>query len=665
MNAAAALAAAARQYEAGQLAEAEALCRQVLLLQPRQAEALYLAGMVAYRQGRSAAAVDLLGRAIAENKRAAHYHTALGMALRATGDSAAAARAYRRALALDPGYADAHLSLGNLQQQAGDLAAAAQSYRRAASLDPNFAEAHFQLATVLHRQGDAAAAASYRRALALRPDYAEALNNLGALLRSEGDLAAAERCFRRVLALRPQAVEAQINLGNTLLEAGDAPGAIALLRQALARDPGNAAGHSDLIFALNFDDRVGPAEHQAERRRWAERHAPIQATLAAPRDLDPARRLRIGYVSANFRSYAASYAFGGVLTHHDPAAVEIFCYSDTRPDQEDEVTACLRAGAAQWRIIAGESDDAVARRIAEDRIDILVDLVGHMVGQRLRVFARKPAPLQITAWGEPTGTGLAAIDYLFADPVLIPPAERALLAERVIDLPGALGYWSPAPLPAPGPLPARAAGYVTFGSFNRRAKLTPAVIRCWAAILDALPAARLVLKNKIIGHPAQQQALRAAFAAVGIAPERLELQGQTTREAHFAAYRAIDIALDPFPHSGGMTTLDALAMGLPVIAKRGPTIISRLAASCLAALDLGDFLAVDAADYIARAVALARDLDRLELWRAELPRRLAAVAVGDPARYARAVEAAYRTAWRDHCARAAAAACAAPARPLH
>ncbi|MGH6968315.1 MAG: tetratricopeptide repeat protein, partial [Stellaceae bacterium] len=531
--------------------------------------------------------------------------------------------------------------------------AAIDCFRRAIAIEPNLAVAHFNLGNALLAQSDAAAIDAYRRAIEHKPDLADAHMNLGIVLRRQGQPQAAVACFRRAIELRPDHAAAYDNLAGMLAEMGCLDEAVAANHRALALGPANAAAHSNLIFNLNFDASLGVAEHQAERRRWAERHAAAlaQAVARRPADRDPERRLRVGYVSAHFRAYAASYAFGGVLTRHDPARVEIFCYSDTQ--QPDELTAIFRRAAHHWRDTADLGDAALAERIARDRIDILIDLVGHMGGHRLLVFARRPAPIQITAWGEPTGTGLAAMDYLLADPVLIPPAERPLFAERIIDLPGALGYWTPEPLPAPGPLPARANGFVTFGSFNRRAKVTPGVLRDWSAILRALPEARLVLKAKQFGDPAEQTALRQEFARAGLQAERVTFLGQTGRAEHFAAYRTLDLALDPFPHGGGMTTLDALAMGVPVITRTGRTIPSRLAASCLTALDLKRLFASDETAYVAAAVAAARDLAALERLRADLPGRLAHSPIGDARRYAEAAEDAYRAAWRRYCAEAA------------
>jgi len=642
--------AAIDHFEAGHLDDAEAACRAILEKDATQPDALFLLGMIAQRRGNADEAVERIRAAIKRNRRNPLFHNALGVVQAARGRGTEAIAAFREALVLAPRYTDAHVNLGNALMKRGDGAGAIECFRRAISIEPNLATAHFNLGNALLAQNDATAIDAYRRALALQPNLADAHMNLGVVLRRQGQAQAAVACFRRTIELRPDHAAAYDNLANMLAEMGQLDDAVAASRRALELGPTSAEAHSNLIFNLNFDASLGIAEHQAERQRWATRHADALAPAGGPRlvDRDPERRLRIGYVSAHFRAYAASYAFGGVLTHHDPAKVEIFCYSDTR--QADELTAIFRRTAQHWRDTADLGDAALAERIARDRIDILVDLVGHMSSHRLLAFARKPAPIQITAWGEPTGTGLKTMDYLFADPALIPSEERPLFAETIIDLPGALGYWTPEKLPAPGPLPARANGFVTFGSFNRRAKITPEVLREWSAILRALPDARLVLKAKQFGDPAEQDSLRDEFARAGMPVERVTFLGQTGRAEHFAAYRTLDLALDPFPHGGGMTTLDALAMGVPVITRTGRTIPSRLAASCLTALDLKQFIAADAAGYVATAVTAARDLAALERLHAELPARLAHSSIGDARRYAAAVEDAYRAAWRRYCA---------------
>lgn len=645
------LAAALAHYRAERLVAAESLCRRIIAVDPGHADGLHLLGVICHRTGRHESAIDLIGRAIALAPLTAPYHANLAAALRAMRRLDEAVAASSRAIAMQPDFAAAHYNLGNALKDQGKLAAAAAAYERALALKPDFADAHYNLGLVRRKEGKLGPAiAAYRRALALRPEHAEAYNDLGNALHDGGKLDEAATAYERALALRPDFAAACNNLGSVREKQRHLAEAVGLYRRALALAPDNGDAQSNLIFALNFDSAATPEDQQRERARWVARHAQrfVPASLSHPNRADPERRLRVGYVSAHFRHQAATYAFAPVLLHHDRDGFEVFCYSDTTV--EDDLTRRLSAAADQWRPIVGRSDDAVAAMIRADGIDILVDTVGHMSGHRLFVFARKPAPVQITGWGEPTGTGLPTMDYLLADPVLVPAAVRGLLCERVIDLPCFLGYWTPEPLPEPGPLPALARGFVTFGSFNRPAKISDAVLGCWARLLAALPEARLVLKDRTFDGAAQKARFRALFAAAGIAPERVALLGAADRAGHFAAYQAIDLALDPFPHGGGMTTLDALWMGVPVLTAPGRTISSRLAAAILAPLGLADFIARDPDTYVDRAIAQARDLPALARLRGSLRQRIAASPIGDGARYARAVEEAYRAAWRRWCA---------------
>lgn len=601
----------------GRLGESEALCRTILARQPDHPAALHCLGLVALKSGDFARAVERIGRASALQPTDVAALVNLGIALRHAGRPAEAVTAFRSALALAPARGDILYNLGNALFDQRDFAGAAGSYRQALAAGARTAEVHGNLGRALEETGAyAAAVASYERAIAIMPGFAEAHSNMGNALMSLGRCAEAIAAHRRALELKPDYAEA----------------------------------HTNLIFALNFDPSATIAEHQRERARWYEMHARRFAAAIAPHPntRDPERRLRIGYVSGHFRHQAASYAFAPVIIGHDRMRFETFCYSDTV--LADGLTERLRGSVGGWRDIVGLPDERVAAMIREDRIDILVDLVGHMSGHRLLAFARKPAPVQVSGWGEPTGTGLATMDHLLADPVLVPADWRPLLAERVIDLPCFLGYWTPEPLPEPGLLPALANGHVTFGSFNRLAKTSDAVLRCWAAILRAVPASRLLLKYAGGDDPVERTRMRSLFAAEGIAADRLELLGNSGREEHFAAYRKVDVALDPFPHGGGMTTLDAAWMGIPTITAPGETISSRLAASCMTALGLADFVAADREDYVTLATVKASDIDALANLRQSLRQMIATSPIGDSVAYTRAVEDAYRRVWREWCA---------------
>lgn len=591
---------------------------KLLELKPDDTSAIFGRGDALRELNRHEEAVASYDRALAIKPDHVDALNNRGIALLALDRKEEALASFDKALVAKPDYAEVWANRGNALTGLKRRDEALESYNNALVIRPNYAEALYNraiLLAALNRQEEALA--SYDGALANKPDYAEALNNRGVTLRMLCRIDEAIKSYEKSLKLRP-----------------------------------NPVCHSNLIFALNFDPAASTASHQAERARWHEMHAQQFASSIQPHgnDRNPDRRLRVGYVSSHFRYQAGTFAFGGVLTCHDPNALEVVCYSDTT--EEDSVTARLRASSHKWRHTVGMSDLDIANLVRADEIDILVDCVGHMGGHRLLVFARKPAPIQVTAWGEPTGTGLKTMDYLFADPVLVPASERSLLAEQMFDLPNFLGYWAPDPLPEPVTLPAIANGYVTFGSFNRLAKIQEPVLRSWAAILHATPGARLIIKgDQSPGELSQRARITALFCEEGIVPDRVTLLGASDRAGHFSAYEKVDVALDPFPHGGGMTTLDALWMGLPVVTWSGRTISSRLAAASLTALGLNDFIAPDLDSYVKLAVAKANDVASLARLRGTLRGRVAGSIIGDPAQYAGAVEAAYREMWRRWCAR--------------
>ena len=635
----------------GNLAEAKRLSKAILSAQPDQPDSLYLLAVVEHQLGQHEEAVGLLDKLLTIQPGNADALNYRGIVLGALNRQQEALNSYDKALAIKPRYAWAlynrSIALAAMNRQTEAL----ESLDKALAIRPAHAEALNNRGITLGALSrPQEALESFEKALAVKPDYAEALYNRGIVLGTLNRQEEALESFDRALAIKPDYAEALNNRGIALRKLNRMPEALASYERSLAIRP-NAACHSNLIFALNFIPGASAARHQAERARWNELYAQRFAPLIQQHrnDPNPHRRLRIGYVSSHFRHQAATYAFGGVVLCHDPNSFEVVCYSDTV--NEDDVTERLRAHSDKWHRTAGLSDDAFADLVRADGIDILVDCVGHMGGHRLLVFARKPAPIQVTAWGEPTGTGLKAMDYLLGDPVLVPASERARLTEQVFDLPNFLGYWTPDPLPEPAALPAIANGYITFGSFNRLAKVQDPVLRSWAAILRRLPNARLTLKgDQRLAESSQRTRIGNIFGEEGIAPERLTLLGQSDRADHFAAYQKIDIALDPFPHGGGMTTLDALWMGVPVVTWAGPTISSRLAAASLTTLGLTDFIASDRESYINLAVAKAADVDALARLRAALRGRLANSVIGDPVRYARAVEAAYREMWQRWCA---------------
>ena len=361
----------------------------------------------------------------------------------------------------------------------------------------------------------------------------------------------------------------------------------------------------------------------------------------------PPRRLRLGYVSPDFVHHAVSYFFEPVLTARDPAAFEVFCYSDA--PVADAVTQRLRAASDGWRDIAGLSDERVAELVRADRIDILVDLAGHTARNRLLVFARKPAPVQVTWLGYPNTTGLAAIDFRLTEAVSDPLGlTEAWHSEELVRLPGTFSCYAPPPESPPvNALPALAAGQVTFGCFNNLAKVTPPALALWARVLREVAGSRLFLKSPGLADLETVARLREEFALHGIPADRLEFSGaELSVAAHLSLYHRVDVALDTFPYNGTTTTCEALWMGVPVVTLAGATHVSRVGASLLTHLGAPEWIGDAPEAYVARCRGLAADLPRLAVLRSGLRERMRGSPLCDAAGFTRGLEDALRAIWR-------------------
>jgi len=677
---------AVRHHAAGRLDEAGAGYRQVLARDANHAASLHGLGVIAYQTGRPEIAADLIGRALALEPAVAAFHTNLGNALKALGRLDQAAAAYRQALALEPAYTVALNNLGNLLRGEGRLDEAIDCFRRALAHKPGDAVVHNNLGNAMAARGQVAEAARlYERALALRPDYAEALYNLGILLIDQGELDAAIARYGQALALRPDHLPARLGLGAALRQAGRLAEAIACYEAVLARHPDSAEAHSNLgrvfmlqgrldeavaryehalalkpdyqealvnlLLWLQYSDRDPPAIFEAHRRwgEMVEQGLPAPAPHLNPRD--PERRLRVGYVSPDFRVHSVAWFLAPLLAAHDRQAVEIFAYADVpRPDA---TTRRLRSFCDHWLPTVGMSDAALTERIRADGIDVLVDLAGHAGVNRLAVFARHPAPVQVDWLGYLNTTGLMAMDYRLVDDITDPPGEADRFAtETLVRLPNGWACFEPAPdAPEPGPPPSLATGRVRFCSFSSPAKLGERVLDAWSEILKRTPGSSLLLKGASLADEGARTQLLGRFADRGVPADRISLAGWTPGAAeHLALYNTADIALDPFPHNGVTTTCEALWMGLPVVALLGDRHAARISASFLTRVGLEDLIAPDLASYADIAVRLASDTQRLAELRRTLRPRMAASPLCDGPGFAREVEAAYRTMWRRWCA---------------
>jgi len=566
-------------------------------------------------------------------------------------DYSRALEAFVRITAEHPHLAAAHCGSGAANQAMGDLEQALAAYERALAIDPTFAQAHYNLATVLHQLGRAEQAISHlEAAIHHAPQLAEAHLGLAraclSLMRPDEAALAAERA----LALRPAWGAALAELATALQLQGEQDRSLAAVRRAVELEPSSAPIHSNLLYALNFRSDLDARTVAAEHRAWAARHAEPLTHAAAAHDNDrtPERTLRVGYVSPHFREHAVSFFSEPLLTAHDGQQYQVYCYSDTRA--VDSTTERFRGRAFAWRDISRASDEEMARQIREDAIDILVDLAGHIGGNRLLVFARKPAPLEFTYLGYQNTTGMSAMDYRLTDAIADPPGSDEFYSEKLLRLPTSFFcYQPPDRAPEVNALPALERGYVTFASLNHLSKLTDAALVAWASLLREVPRSRLLLLGYTPG--VLETRLRNIFAEQGVDPERLQVINKRPRFAYLELHHGIDLALDTFPFNGHTTICDALWMGVPSVVLQGDRYAARFGSTALVNLALEDLIAKNVGEYVAIAAGLARDLPRLAALRRELRATFLASPLTDAPRFAREVEAAYRQAWRTWCAR--------------
>ncbi|HUL90927.1 MAG TPA: tetratricopeptide repeat protein [Burkholderiales bacterium] len=630
-------------------------------------------------------ACEALERSVSLDPGNADAYNELGLARAETGSFEAAEKAFRRALSLQPRHWEAHNNLGLLLHRLGRGEEAILSLRRALELEPRSAESLRNLGLVLRAQGrageaveacraaadlnpgdpatltnlgnalgdlsrDEEAIGCFRDAVAAAPEYADAHYNWGSLCLRSGRFREAADRFRAALAIDPRLAEAESGLASSLHDLGEVEGAIAACRRALQLRPEDTNTHSQLLFSLLHSSEVGLRQVFDEHREWSRRHvAGYSSHLGRhANSREPERRLRIGYVSGDFRHHSVAQFFEPVLASHDRAGFEIFCYYNL--SRADQTTERLRRSAGQWREIASLGDDAVADRVRADRIDILVDLSGHTKFNRLPVFARKPAPVQATWLGYLNTTGLSAIDYRITDGRASP---EGLLdefhTERIIRLPDSQWcYQAPSDCPDVMIPPAIREGKpVTFGAFSSLAKIGPRVIALWCALLERLPGARLLVMG--LGLESMRDEYLSRFASRGAAAQRVDLRGFQSFHDYLAAHGAVDAMLDTFPYTGGTTTCHALWMGVPVISLAGDSGPSRGGASVLGTIGLDELLAHTPEQYLDKACSLANDPERLAELRAGMRGRMSVSPLMDSARFTRNLEDAYRSMWRQWC----------------
>ncbi len=542
---------------------------------------------------------------------------------------------------------------GNAHEDAGLSVEALQHYEAAIRLAPNLARAHLNRGNVLLQVGDTEGAlAAYATALVHDTGYAAACYNTGNAYLRSGHREAALAAYDRALELKPDFVDAEVARGNVLDDLGQLDDAEESYRRALKLNPEYVEAYSNLLFSHNYRANLSASVLLSEARRYGEvvaRRARLCSDwLNIP---DASRCLRVGFVSGDLRQHPVGYFLEGVLAalaQHAAGRLEFFAYSSHFGS--DEITQRIRERCHGWHLAEGLSDEDLVQCIHGDGIDILIDLSGHTAHNRLPVLAWKPAPIQISWLGYFATTGVAEIDYLIADPWTLPVSEETSFTERIWRLPETRFCFTPPDVSLEvTPLPALSNDYVVFACFNNLSKMNDAVVMLWARILNAVPGSMIFLKAFQLAESLVRQSVVERFAVYGIGAERLILEGFSSRAEYLATYQRVDIGLDPFPFTGGTTTVEALWMGVPVLTLSGKSFLSRQGVGLLMNAGLPEWIADDADDYVARAISFASDFQRLAALRSGLRQQVLASPIFDATRFSQYFEAALRSMWQAWC----------------
>lgn len=638
---------------AGQFAEARAAYEQALGLDPRFVQAMTNLGEWSLVQGRPEEALVWLERALQIEPEFFEAEANRVAVLFELGRYTEAREAGEALVAREPGRPEPYVNLGNVLVHTGQAKQAVKLYRKALELRPGYQEAHFNIATLLGSQDDLAKSIGHlKREIELRGESAHRLGLLAAAYQAAGQVSEAAEYCRKVLERQPENPGALLTLASCTSTAGDAQAALALYERIEQLSARQASMGSNVLFELNYLPGYSREAVFERHLAWAQRYVPA---LEERPDFsgwmpEPDRKLRIAYVSGDFCAHPVGFLLGDVLRHHDRSRYEIHCFSMLlRPD---EMSRSIQSAADGWEDVFLLNDDEFAALVRDKQIDVLIDLSGHTALHRLPALARRLAPVQATWIGYFHSTGAPEIDYFITDPHTSPPDNGQLFSETPVCLPHSrfcfsrLGY-----APEVGDPPASRHGYVTFGSFNRLAKLVPPVVDAWAEILRAVPGSRLVIKAGVLKDAATKARWQSAFSERGIAPERIDLRLSSPHREMLEEYGDIDLALDPFPFNGGMTTLEALWMGVPVLTLEGDTVVSRQTHAALKTIGLAEQLSMPSIErYIARAVELAGDTAALAGLRAEIRPRMRASPLCQPDVFTRDLEHLYRAMWQAWCA---------------
>jgi protein O-GlcNAc transferase len=648
-----------RHQQAENFDAAERSYRTVLELDPTEPRALALLGMLSGMFGEFDKAIELFFKALERDPNNADIYHNLGETYRHMEEPAKALPSFAKAIELRPELFMAYRSAADTALAAADKATTPE---HAAELKRMALHYRRALGSLLHKNRHPEALGMLREALDLDPFDSETLSKFGLALTDYGLCSEAVDMLRRSIALNPADADTYSNLGTALYalrrwdEEEDA------FRAALRINPNHKLARTNLVTCdlmhRLYQDEPTAEEIYARHRRWGDEITTELAAIAAaeaqpfPNVRAPDRRLRIGFVSGDFRDHPVAHYFRPLLVHHDRTNFEFYCY--TEQERTDAYTNVLKQAGGIWRSASVNAPDTALRnQLRADQIDIAIDLSGQTAGTRLGALAIRATPVTASWLGYPATTGLPTIDWRITDAIADPPGSERYHTERLMRLPDGFLCYEPRvqDAAAVAPLPALTRGSITFGSFNNTQKLTPATIRCWATILIALPNARLVLKAGHLADPVMRQSILEQFAECGIDTARVELRSHVAEMgAHLLTYGEIDIGLDPLTYNGTTTTCEALWMGVPVVSLIGDRHASRVGFDLLSRIGLSELAVPDVDGYIKLAVALAQDLPRLQQLRRGLRDRMQHSPLCDAAHFTRQFEAALRAMWHDWCA---------------
>lgn len=643
---------ALQHQQSGNLKVAKAGYSEILRQDPNNADALHRLGCLYDEMGNTSQAIKFLVRAVKANPTVHSYFYNLANMQFRQGDAKEAIRHYREAIRLKPDYSPAHNNLGLALTRAGRRDEAKMCFREAIRHKENYADPHYNLGIELRAEGNLDdAEAAFLAAVKIKPDFADAHCNLGGTYLQMQRVSEAMAAYANAAMIQPRAARNHTNLGGAMLRLGRQQEAIASFETALQLDPMDAFTRSNMIVATSYVAANAAPLHQ-QCAKWDQVHGfPLRkATKPHLNQPNPARRLRIGYISADFRSHAAAYWIEPLLAGFRHEDFDIYCYSNNAVT--DAITERMKQYADTWVDCFAMTDDALDARIRRDAIDILVDLSSHTEGHRLLVFVRQPAPVQVSWFGFPVSTGLQAIQYRFTDAVLDPPGQSEQFhSEKLVRLNRFYAAFMPdAAAPAiVGAGPVKKNNFITFASLNSLAKITRPMLDLWADILCEVPDSRLLFQSAGLEGDDIAESVRQLFAQRGVAPHRLTLRGWSGINEFLQIGNDVDIALDPFPFSGGVTTCHVLWTGVPVVTMSGESAASRVGASILGRVELAELVATDSVSYRAVAVRLANDRNRLAKLRSSLRTRMETGGLLDGAGLATEAGAAYRAMWRDWC----------------